>query len=123
MSRRKTIPELRSEIMASAKLKEKTQEEISTMLRLNQATVSRILRGKFRRYSGAVEQVCRYASISRMTERPLGELEASIDRLALLAKGTSSHERHALKLIRLAAELLGAETSSPVSDRRSRASP
>jgi len=121
MNRRKTIPELRSEIMASERLMEKSQEEICRSLRINQATVSRIVRGKFKRYSTAVARVCNYASISCMTERPLGELDASIDQLTRLAKGGSTHERHALKLIRLAAELLKSEAAPGIPARRSRA--
>jgi transcriptional regulator with XRE-family HTH domain len=120
MSRRKTIPELRTEIMASEKLKAKSQEEISSVLDINQATLSRILRGKFRRLSPAVDRVCIYASISRMTEQPMGELEASLDRLSLLASGGSAHERHAMKLIRLAAELLESGDAPAVPARRQR---
>jgi transcriptional regulator with XRE-family HTH domain len=106
MTRRKTIPELRIEIMASAKLRSKSQEEIARSLRLNQATLSRIRRGRFKRYSNAVTKVCSYALISRMTDRPPPALGASLERLTLLAKGRSTNERHAMKLIRLAAELL-----------------
>lgn len=106
MSRRKTIPELRVEIIASGKLRAKSQEEIAHSLSLNQATLSRILRGRFKRYSPAVAKVCTYAQLSCMTDRPRDALGASLDRLSVLAKGRSSHERHAMKLIRLAAELL-----------------
>jgi hypothetical protein len=120
MSRRKTVPELRTEIMASERLKAKPQEEISATLKINQATLSRILRGKFRRVSPAVARICVYASISRMTEKPKGELEASLDRLSLLASGGSAHERHAMKLIRLAAELLESGDAPAVPSRRQR---
>jgi len=120
MSRRKTIPELRVEITASEILKAKPQEEIAGVLDVNQATLSRILRGKFRRYSRAVEKVCHYASISCITDRPMDELEASIGRLTLLARGASAHERHAMKLIRMAAELLESQPPPSLSNRRSR---
>lgn len=106
MTRRKTISELRSEIMASAKLRAKSQEEIAQRIKLNQGTLSRILRGQFRRYSPAVAKVCNYATISCMTNLPPGALEHSLDQLTSLAQGRSAEERHALKLIRLAAELL-----------------
>jgi hypothetical protein len=78
------------------------------------------MRGKFRRYSAAVAKICSYASISCITERPLGELEASIDRLALLAKGGAAHKRHAMRLIRLAVELLesGESPARPASRHR-----
>jgi transcriptional regulator with XRE-family HTH domain len=121
MSRCKTIPELRTAIMASEKLKAKPQEEIARALDINQATLSRILRGKFRRVSPAVTRICSYASISCMTTRPLSDLEASIDRLSLLAGGPSAPERHARKLIRLAAELLESTAASPTTPRRQRA--
>ena len=92
--------------MASEKLRAKTQEVIAHSLNLNQATVSRLLSGRFKRLSPAVNKVCAYAQISCMTDHPLNPLGASLARLTLLAKGRSSHERHAMKLIRLAAELL-----------------
>ena len=123
MTRRKTISELRTEIMASEKLKAKSQEEICQSLRINQATLSRILRGKFKRRSKSVDRVCSYASISCITSQPLGDLDASLDRLTLLAKGTSLHERHAMKLIRLAAELLETGLVASGSGRRGRATP
>lgn len=106
MRRPKTIPELRSEILNSPRLKAKSQGEIASAIRVNQATVSRVLRGRFKRYSKAVDRVCHYAGISRMTDTPLNEFEASLGRLTKLAQGNSPHEQHALKLIRLAAEML-----------------
>lgn len=111
MKRQKTTHELRREIMASPELRTHSQEEISRRVKLNQATVSRILRGQFKRRSVAVNRVCDYAKISRMTDRPLPELEASLDRLKQIARGGSPGERRALKLIRLAAELLESETA------------
>jgi hypothetical protein len=118
MARRKTISELRSEIMASARLRAKSQDEIAQSLKLNQATLSRILRGQFRRYSPAVAEVCKYAAISCITSRPPGALELSLHQLTALAKGRSAEERHALKLIRLAAELLESAESRPVKKLR-----
>lgn len=121
MPRRKTIPELRDEIMASGKLRSQSQEALCQSLGIHQATLSRILRGKFKRYSPAVASVCNYASISCMTSRPLDELDASLHRLTALARGGQTHERHALKLIRLAAELLKTEVPAAVASRRQRA--
>ena len=121
MSRRKSIPELRAEIMASEKLRSQSQGALSSLLGLHQATLSRILRGKFQRHSSAVTAVCKYASISCMTSRPLDELDASIHRLTALAQGGATHERHALKLIRLAAELLKTEPPARGALRRQRA--
>jgi len=121
MRRRKTIPELRDEIMASAKLRGQPQEALGVSLGIHQATLSRILRGKFKRYSPAVASVCNYASISCMTSRPLDELDASIHRLTALAQGGATHERHALKLIRLAAELLKTTAPAEAALRRQRA--
>ena len=121
MPRRKTIPELRHELMASAKLRGQPQEVLSEQLGIHQATLSRILRGKFKRYSPAVATVCNYASISCMTSRPLDELDASIHRLTALAQGGATHERHALKLIRLAAELLKSTAPAEAPLRRQRA--
>lgn len=106
MRRSKTIAELRAEIRASTRLKSQSQTELSTILKVNQATVSRILRGQFRRVSPAVTKVCMYASISCITNRPLGELDASVDRLARLTRGRTPRERQAIKLLRLAAEIL-----------------
>jgi transcriptional regulator with XRE-family HTH domain len=120
MPRRKTIPELRDEIMASEKLRGRPQDTLSQRLGIHQATLSRILRGKFQRYSPAVEAVCKYACISCMTSRPLDELDASIHRLSALAQGGATRERQALKLIRLAAELLKAEAPSYPPSRRQR---
>jgi transcriptional regulator with XRE-family HTH domain len=114
MRRSKTIPELRAEIRASSRLKTQSQVELSSILRVNQATVSRILRGQFRRVSPAVAKVCKYASISCITSRPLGEIDASVDRLARLTRGRTPRERQAIKLIRLAAELLESDLAGPV---------
>jgi transcriptional regulator with XRE-family HTH domain len=121
MMRRKTIRELRDEIIASPRLKERSQEEIATTVGVNQATLSRILRGRFKRVSGAVDRVCTYARILRMTDRPLAEIDASLAQLKGLARGRTTRERHALKLIRLAAELLEAEPSPRAPERRRRA--
>ncbi len=112
MARPKTIRELREEITGSERLKARPQEEISTSLRLHQATLSRILRGKFKRRSSAVDRVCKYARISCITNRPLAELDASLARLTRVATGDSASKRHAIKLIRLAAELLESDASS-----------
>lgn len=112
MPRPKTIRELREEIIASDRLKRRPQEEISQSLRLHQATLSRIIRGKFKRRSSAVDRVCQYAGISRITDKPLAELDASLDRLKRVATGNSANKRHAIKLIRLAAELLESEPGS-----------
>ncbi len=106
MPRPKTIRELREEIIGSERLKAHSQEEISRSLRLHQATLSRIVRGKFKRRSPAVARVCKYAGISCMTNQPLAELDASLARLTRVATGGSASKRHAIKLIRLAAELL-----------------
>jgi transcriptional regulator with XRE-family HTH domain len=113
MARRKSISEIRRDISASTSLHDRSQEALAQSLQLNQATLSRILRGRFRRYSPAVAKVCSYASISRMTDRPADTLEAAINQLAALAKGGSAEKRHALKLIRLAAELLEAAPLRP----------
>lgn len=114
MRRPKTVPELRAEIQSSPRLKSQSQTDISSVLKVNQATISRILRGQFKRVSPAVAKLCEYASISCMTERPLGEFEASMDRLARLARGRSLRERQAMRLIRLAAEILESDVSSAV---------
>lgn len=106
MTRRKSIAELRREIVASPKLRRRSQEEIAHSLGVNQATLSRILRGQFRRYSPAVAKVCSYATILRMTDQPADALASSLNQLTALARGGSAEKRHALKLIRLAAELL-----------------
>jgi hypothetical protein len=118
MKRQKTVRELRHDIMASKLLRARSQEEISRSVKVNQATLSRILRGSFKRRSPAVDRVCSYARISRITNDPLPELEVSLDRIARIAQRGSSGERRALKLIRLAAELLETESAPP---RRSRA--
>ncbi|MFM9092902.1 MAG: hypothetical protein ACKOUK_14330, partial [Verrucomicrobiota bacterium] len=73
--RPKTIPELRQEIQASAKLQAESQGAISQTLGLTQATVSRILRGQFKRQSKAVDKVLVYAEISCITESPLTPFE------------------------------------------------
>ena len=112
MKRQKTIRELRQDILLSEKLRTKSQEEISRSLKVNQATVSRILRGQFKRCSKAVERVCNYAEISRMTSQSMPELEASLQRLTEIAQRGSARDRRALKLIRLAAELLEADTAT-----------
>jgi hypothetical protein len=112
MARPKTVRELRQEIAVCTRLKNRPQEEISRSLRLHQATLSRILRGKFKRRSSAVERVCKYAGISCITEQPLTELDASLKKLTQVATGNSSTKRHAIKLIRLAAELLENDSSS-----------
>jgi siderophore synthetase component len=114
MKREKTVSELRQEIMASAVLREKSQDEISRAVRVNQATLSRVVRGQFKRRSKAVASVCEYASISCITSQPVPELSASLDQLSGLAR-RSPNARHALKLIRLAAELL--ETDLPAATR------
>lgn len=116
MSRRKTVHELRSEIATSSRLQSKSQVEISTSIGVNQATVSRILRGRFKRCSPAVQKLCRYAAISCITTDPMGEFEASVDRLARLAQGRSPKEKHAMKLIRLAAEILESDLNSTASE-------
>lgn len=121
MRRPKTIPELRSEIVAHPRLISESQETLSARIGVNQATVSRILRGRFKRYSKAVDRVCRYAQISRMTEAPLNEFEASLGRLNALAQDISPRQQHALKLIRLAAEILVTDlTPAPEGNGRHR---
>jgi hypothetical protein len=112
--RPKTIPELRQEIQASAKLQAESQGAISQTLGLNQATVSRILRGQFKRRSKAVDKVLAYAEISCITESPLTPFEVTVTQLEKLAAARSPNGRHAAKLIRLAAELL--ESSLPPAD-------
>jgi hypothetical protein len=112
MPRPKTVRELREDILGSERLKARPQEEISRSLRLHQATLSRILRGKFKRRSDAVERVCKYANISCITDAPLAELDASLARLTRVATGSSTSHRHAIKLIRLAAELLESESAA-----------
>jgi hypothetical protein len=109
MKRPKTIRELRREIMASDSLRAKPQEQICHSIGVNQATLSRILRGQFKRRSKAVDRVCKYADISCITTQTMPELEASLQQLARIARGNSPAERRALKLIRLAAELLDTE--------------
>jgi transcriptional regulator with XRE-family HTH domain len=109
MKRQKTVRELRADIMASRTLKARSQEDIGRKLRLNQATLSRILRGQFKRRSPAVDRVCIYANISRITSRPLTDLEVSLARITRMAPRGSAGERRALKLIRLAAEILETE--------------
>ena len=111
--RPKTIPELRQEIQASAKLQADSQGAISELLGLNQATVSRILRGQFKRRSKAVDKVLAYAEISCITDQPLTPFEVTVTQLEKLAAARSPNGRHAAKLIRLAAELL--ESSLPPS--------
>lgn len=120
MTRRKTIHELRREIMASPRLKAQSQEAICQSLSIHQATLSRILRGQFKRASDAVVRVCKYAHISCITEQPLDEMEASLARLTALARGRSARERHALQLIRLATELLQPDPSPPAAPARVR---
>jgi transcriptional regulator with XRE-family HTH domain len=110
MKRQKSPRELRDEIMRSPVLRAKSQEEISRSLSLHQATLSRILRGKFKRRSDAVDRVCKYAQISCITEQPPAELDDSIDRLTRAVEGNSASKRHAIKLIRLAVELLEHES-------------
>jgi len=117
MSRPKTIPELRQEIQASAKLQAESQGAISQILGLNQATVSRILRGQFKRRSKAVDKVLIYAEISCITENPLTPFEVTVTQLEKLAAVRSPNGRHAAKLIRLAAELL--ESSLPPAEGES----
>lgn len=112
--RPKTIPELRQEIQASAKLQAESQGALSQTLGLNQATVSRILRGQFKRRSKAVDKVLAYAEISCITESPLTPFEVTVTQLEKLAAARSPNGRHAAKLIRLAAELL--ESSLPPSE-------
>lgn len=112
MRRPKTVSELRAEIQASPRLKSQSQAEISSAIKVNQATISRILRGQFKRVSPAVSKLCTYASLSCMTDRPLGEFEASVDRIARLAHGRSPRERQAMKLIRLAAEILESDLAT-----------
>mgnify|MGYP000885054822 CR=1 FL=1 len=114
MRRPKTISELRAEIRASPRLCSQTQAKLSRLIRVNQATISRILRGQFRRVSPTVARVCAYAGISRITDRPLGELEASMSHIASLPRGLTPRERQAMKLIRLAAEILESDPSGPV---------
>ncbi len=109
--RPKTIPELRQEIQASPKLQAESQGAISEALGLNQATVSRILRGQFKRRSKAVDKVLNYAEISCITDQPLTPFEVTVTQLEKLAAAHSPNGRHAAKLIRLAAELL--ESSLP----------
>ncbi len=109
--RPKTIPELRQEIQASPKLQAESQGAISESLGLNQATVSRILRGQFKRRSKAVDKVLNYAEISCITDQPLTPFEVTVTQLEKLAAAHSPNGRHAAKLIRLAAELL--ESSLP----------
>jgi transcriptional regulator with XRE-family HTH domain len=111
MSRPKTIPELRQEIQASAKLQADSQGAISEIIGLNQATVSRILRGQFKRRSKAVDKILAYAEISCITESPLTPFEVTVTQLEKLAAARSPNGRHAAKLIRLAAELI--ESSLP----------
>ena len=106
MKRPKTVRELRHEILHSEVLRTKPQEAISHSVSMNQGTLSRILRGHFKRRSGAVERVCRYAHISSMTDQPKPELETSLDQLARIARRGSPNDRRAMRLIRLAAELL-----------------
>ena len=112
MKRPKTVGELRREIQLSEKLKTQSQEEIGRALSIHQATLSRILRGQFKRRSSAVDKVCQYAQILRMTDLPMSQLEASLDQLSQLATSGSPNGRCALKLIRLAAELLESDPST-----------
>jgi transcriptional regulator with XRE-family HTH domain len=109
--RPKTIPELRQEIQASPKLQAESQGAISQALGLNQATVSRILRGQLKRRSKAVDKVLSYAEIVCITDQPLTPFEVTVTQLEKLAAARSPNGRHAAKLIRLAAELL--ESSLP----------
>lgn len=118
MKRPKTMYELKQDILASPVLRKRSQEEIGISLNLNQATVSRILRGQFKRRSSAVERICRYAQISRITTRPLPELDASLDQLTRIARRGAPGDRQALKLIRLAAEMLAHGTPAASTSRR-----
>lgn len=106
MKRAKTPGELRQEIAAAERLRDRPQEQIAAELKLNQATLSRITRGQFKRVSPAVRRVCEYAQISCITTRPLPELDASLAALAAIASRRGSADPRAIKLIRLAAELL-----------------
>jgi len=117
MTRPKTIPELRSEIQASAKLQAESQSAIASFLGLNQATVSRILRGRFKRRSKAVDKVLIYAEIICITDSPLTPFEITVTQLEKLAAVRSPNGRHAAKLIRLAAELV--ESSLPPAEGES----
>ncbi|MBM3842027.1 MAG: hypothetical protein FJ397_01985 [Verrucomicrobia bacterium] len=121
--RPKTIPELRQEIQASAKLQADSQGAISTLIGLNQATVSRILRGKFKRRSKAVDKVLNYAGISCITECPLPPFEVTVTQLEKLAAAHSPNGRHAAKLIRLAAELLESSLPPPSEESMPEAQP
>lgn len=118
MLRRKSIAELRTAIATSRRLQASSQTALAQSMGLHQATLSRILRGRFRRCSPAVLKVCKYANISCMTDSPPGAMERSLQRLSSLARGRTANERHALKLIRLAAELL--ESREPAPPRRLR---
>lgn len=120
MSRPKTIPELRAEIQASSRLQARSQVKLSHSLNLNQATVSRILRGHFRRLSPAVAKICAYAAISCNTNRPLEGFAESMHHLVRLTRGRSPRQRQAMKLIRLAAELLESEPTLAVRSTRPR---
>lgn len=110
MKRQKTPRELREEIIASPLLRSKSQEDLGRSLNLHQATLSRILRGKFKRRSEAVDRVCKYAQISCITDEPPPELDESIERLTRAVDADTASKRHAIKLIRLAAELLEYES-------------
>lgn len=109
--RPKTVHELRQEIMASSRLRAEPQEVLSQKIGVNQATVSRILRGQFKRRSKAVDKLIVYASISCITDTPVNEFDATVIHLERLAAARSPNGHHAAKLIRLAAELL--ESSLP----------
>ena len=91
--RPKTIPELRQEIQASTKLQAESQGAISQILGLNQATVSRIIRGQFKRRSKAVDKVLAYAEISCITDQPLTPFEVTVTQLEKLAAARSPNGR------------------------------
>lgn len=104
MRRKKTMNELRQEILTWRARHDDLQEAIAHDTGVNQGTISRILRGHFRRPSKALRAVCAYADISPITDKPLPPLELSLQELAQLAQ-SSPHHRRILRLLRLAKEL------------------
>ena len=103
--RRKTIAEIRAEIAKSPRLRTQPQVVIARVTTVHQATVSRIVRGRFVRWSPAVQRLCKYARIKCMTPDRMPALEASIQELVAVANRAPRRQRSVIKLLRLVREL------------------
>lgn len=107
--RGKTPAEIRAEIKRATHLRQQSQVMLASSVGIDQATVSRILNGRFVRVSPAVRKLCEYARIKYITPKPLSALDASILQLSKAVRRGSPQQRRVLRLLRLAKELSDSE--------------